>query len=146
MHELTYRRGTAADAPLLAQLNQQMQIDQEHSRRMQLPELEVRTAKWLTTGGYESVMFECEGRPAGYALFRCESDPEQVYLKQFFVCRDCRRQGVGRQAIEWLTQHAWQERPTVYLDVLVNNERGIAFWRALGFRDYAITMERKSIA
>jgi GNAT superfamily N-acetyltransferase len=143
MHELTHRRGTAADVPLLAAMNQQLQIDEEHSRRMQLPELEVRMAGWLATGGYEAVIFEREGRPAGYALFRRESEPEHVYLKQFFVCRDCRRQGIGRAALEWLVAQAWQDRPAVYLDALANNERGIAFWRAVGFRDYSITMELK---
>jgi GNAT superfamily N-acetyltransferase len=143
MHDLTFRGGEFADVPLLAELNQQLQIDEAHRRRMERPELEVRMAGWLDTGGYEAVIFERDGRPAGYALFRRESDPEHVYLKQFFVCRDCRRQGIGRQAIEWLSRHAWQDVPAVYLDVLVGNDRGVAFWQAVGFCDYCITMELK---
>ena len=30
----------------------------------------------------------------------------------------------------------------VYLDALVKNVSGLAFWRAIGFTDYCITMER----
>ncbi|HEY4235283.1 MAG TPA: GNAT family N-acetyltransferase [Lacipirellulaceae bacterium] len=141
MHKLSFRQGTSADVPLLAELNQQLQIDESHSRLMQLAELMPRMAEWLATGGYEAVIFERDGHVAGYALFRRERDPEHVYLKQFFVCRECRRQAIGREAMTWLSRHAWQDVPAVYLDVLVNNERGIAFWRAAGFRDYAITME-----
>jgi GNAT superfamily N-acetyltransferase len=143
MPDLTFRLGKAADVPLLAELNQQLQIDESHSRRMQRPELERRMAEWLETGGYEAVIFERDDRPAGYALFRRESAPEHVYLKQFFVCRDCRRQGIGRRAMEWLAAHAWRDAPAIYLDVLVNNDRGIAFWQAVGFRGYSITMELK---
>jgi GNAT superfamily N-acetyltransferase len=143
MHDLTFRSGTVVDVRLLAELNQQLQIDELHSRRMQLPEIEERMAGWLASGGYEAVVIECENRPVGYALFRREPDPEHVYLKQFFVCRDCRRLGIGRQAIKWLRQHVWHDSPAIYLDALVNNDRGIAFWRSVGFRDYCITMELK---
>jgi ribosomal protein S18 acetylase RimI-like enzyme len=143
MSDLTFRRGNAADVRLLAKLNQQLQIDESHSRRMQRPELERRMAEWLETGGYEAVIFERGDRPAGYVLFRHESVPEHVHLKQFFVCRDCRRQGIGRRAMEWLSAHAWRDAPAIYLDVLVNNDRGIAFWQAVGFRSYSITMELK---
>jgi hypothetical protein len=37
----------------------------------------------------------------------------------------------------------WHESPAVYLDALSNNAAGIAFWRAVGFNDYCITMERR---
>jgi ribosomal protein S18 acetylase RimI-like enzyme len=29
----------------------------------------------------------------------------------------------------------------VSLEVLVHNDRGIAFWRSVGFRDYSIVMQ-----
>ena len=141
MCELNFRRCDAVDVPVLAQLNQQLQIDEGHRLRMQLPELERRMADWLTAGGYESVIFERGGATAGYALYRREA--EHVYLKQFFVCRELRRQGVGRQAMQWLSEHVWKESPAVFLDALIHNESGIAFWRAVGFRNYCITMEKR---
>jgi GNAT superfamily N-acetyltransferase len=63
------------------------------------------------------VLFEEAGQPAGYALYR--RDPEYVYLRQFYVCPDRRRQGIGRAAIAWLRQHAWDGR-RVRVEVLVS--------------------------
>ena len=51
-----------------------------------------------------------------------------------------RRRGVGRAAIGWLWQHVWGGR-RVRVDVLVGNAVGVAFWRAVGFRDYCLTLE-----
>lgn len=64
-----------------------------------------------------------------------------VYVRQFFVSPEYRRQRIGRRAIEWLFAHAWRDSPRVRLEVLVNNTPGIAFWKAVGFADYALTME-----
>jgi GNAT superfamily N-acetyltransferase len=140
MAELTFRKAVAADMPSLAELNRQLQIDEQHRLRMELSELIPRMARWCNEEGYEAMVFERDGRTAGYALYRRE--PEHFYLKQFFVCRDMRGQGVGRQAIEWLAANVWHAAPAVYLDVLVHNQPGIAFWRAMGFADYCMTMER----
>lgn len=136
---MNVRTATPAEVPLLASLNKQLQIDEEHRLRMEIAELEPRMAGWLQEEGYEAAMFERDGETIGYALFRREQD--HVYLKQFFICRPFRWQGLGRQAFEWLVRHAWHDMPHVYLDVLVNNERGIAFWQSLGFQDYCLTME-----
>jgi GNAT superfamily N-acetyltransferase len=140
MAELAFRKAVAADIPTLAELNRQLQIDEQHRLRMELSELIPRITRWCHEDGYEAVLFDRDGQTAGYALYRRE--PEHVYLKQFFVCRDMRRQGIGRQAIEWLAANVWQAAPAVYLDVLVHNQPGIAFWRAVGFADYCVTMER----
>jgi GNAT superfamily N-acetyltransferase len=138
---MEFRFATADDIPLLAQLNQQLQIDENHRSRMSLAELEPRMAGWMA-GGYMAVIFERGGQTAGYALFRRE--PDHYYLKQFFVCREVRRKGIGRAAIQWLRRNAWTDLPRVCLDVLLANPGGIAFWRAIGFRDYALTMEIKT--
>jgi ribosomal protein S18 acetylase RimI-like enzyme len=52
----------------------------------------------------------------------------------------CRRQGLGRAAFDWLRSHQWRGA-RVRLDVLVGNETGIAFWKAMNFRDYSLTLE-----
>jgi GNAT superfamily N-acetyltransferase len=133
-----YRRATPADAGLLASLNWQLIRDEGHRNSMSGAELEGRMAGWLT-GEYEAVLFENAGQALGYALFRRE--PEHVYVRQFFVRTESRRQGVGRDAFAWLVEHAWKGQ-RVRLDVLIGNSTGIAFWRALGFQDYCLTMER----
>ena len=141
IRRLNCLNATLVDVSLLAALNQQLQIDESHRLRMEIPELERRITGWLLDEGYEAALFEQDGETAGYALFRRE--PDFVYLKQFFICRQFRRQGLGRQAVEWLLRHKWHNEPRVRLDVLVNNERGVAFWRAVGFQDYCLTMERQ---
>jgi len=123
---------------LLAELNGQLIRDEGHRNPMTLAELEARMRGWLT-GEYEAVLFLQQGQAAGYALFRRE--PEHVYLRQFFVRPEFRRQGIGRAALGWLREHAWADASRVRLDVLIGNAAGIAFWRAVGFRDYCLTME-----
>ena len=45
--------------------------------------------------------------------------------------------------MQWLMTNVWGSKTRIRLDVLVGNERGIAFWKSLGFEDYCITMERE---
>src|SRR6478735_7182669 len=101
---MEYRRATVADAPALASMNWQLIRDEGHRNPMTVPELATRMSGWLG-GEYEAVVFEEGGQPAGYALYR--RDPEFVYLRQFYVRRECRRRGIGREAIGWLRRHAW---------------------------------------
>jgi GNAT superfamily N-acetyltransferase len=136
---MDYRFATFSDCSQLAAMNHQLIRDEGHRNPMTVAELEDRMRDWMA-GEYRAVIFERNGRQVGYALYRDES--EFVYLRQFFVCRDLRRQGIGRAAIDWLRANVWHGVARVRLEVLVGNASGIAFWRALGFRDYALTMER----
>jgi GNAT superfamily N-acetyltransferase len=106
---------------------------------MTIAELERRMSDWLKAGEYQAVLFECDGRAEGYALFR--RDTHFIYLRQFFVRRECRRKGKGRAAFQWLKNNAWTGNPRIRLDVLVGNAVGHAFWRSVGFQDYCMTME-----
>jgi GNAT superfamily N-acetyltransferase len=135
---MEFRVATPADAAALAVLNQLLIRDEGYRNRMTLPELEQRMARWLA-GEYRAVLFLDGDRVTGYALFRF--DPEFVYLRQFFVCPEDRRRGVGRTAIAWLREHAWPGAARVRLEVLVGNQIGGAFWRGVGFRDYCVTLE-----
>lgn len=139
---MEFRTATKSDAGTLARMNWQLIKDERHRNAMSLPELETRMADWLA-GEYSAVLFMEAGKPIGYALFRRE--PEYVYLRQFFVQSEHRRRGFGRAAIEWLHKHVWAER-RVRIDVLIGNATGIAFWRAVGFRDYCLTMELHEVA
>lgn len=105
---------------------------------MDIAQLAQRMSEWLS-GQYRAVVFESAQIPVGYALFRPESD--HVYLRQFFVTPDSRRQGIGRDAIQWMWQNAWTDAPRLRIDVLVGNTIGRKFWESVGFQDYCITME-----
>ena len=133
-----YRFATAEDALLLAPLNKQLIRDEGHRNPMDIDQLAQRMANWLR-GEYRAVIFEEDSSPVGYALFRQE--PEYAYLRQLFVHRDYRRKGIGRNAMHWLWRNAWSDTPRVRIEVLLGNATARAFWRAMGFQEYSITME-----
>ena len=135
---LQYRMATAEDIALLARMNRQLIEDEGHRNRMTLPELAERLRQWLANE-YTAVIFEQGTTPVAYALFHPEA--ASIYLRQFFVERRYRRRGIGRQAMQLLLTDIWPADRRITLDVLVHNQRGQAFWHALGFQDYAITLE-----
>jgi GNAT superfamily N-acetyltransferase len=133
-----YRKATEADIGLLATFNLQLIQDEGHRNRMTLPELEVRMRQWLQHA-YEAIIFERYAIPVAYALYR--QDAGVIYLRQFFVERQHRGQGIGRRAMQILLAEVWPPDWRITLEVLVHNQTGYAFWKALGFQDYAITLE-----
>jgi predicted acetyltransferase len=66
-----------------------------------------------------------------------------IYLRQLFVARDRRRQGIGRRALELLRTQVWPKSTRLTVDVLVTNQPALAFWRAVGYRDYSLTLEMR---
>lgn len=105
---------------------------------MNLAQLTERMSGWLSAE-YQAIIFELGSSPVGYALYRRE--PDFIYIRQLFVLADHRRQGLGRQAIDWMHQNAWPAKSRLRIDVLVGNTTAHAFWKSVGFRDYCITME-----
>jgi len=93
---------------------------------------------WLASE-YAAVVFEDGKEVVAYALYR--EQPEEIYLRQLFVVRHRRRQGIGRQAFEILRSTVWPATKRPMVDVLVQNTAAIAFWRAVGFQDYCLTLE-----
>lgn len=138
-----YRLAEERDVPLLAEMNEQLIRDEGHRNDMTLPELAQRMKAWLG-GDYQAVLIESDSRVVGYALFRYEQD--YVYVRQFFVTPDSRRQSVGRNALAWLWTNLWKDAARVRLDVLLGNEEGLAFWRTVGFQGYCLTMEMNRAA
>ena len=57
------------------------------------------------------------------------------------MARDYRRRGIGAQAVRVLTDEVWPEDKRVRVNVLIGNQAGLEFWRAVGFADYLITLE-----
>ncbi len=135
---MNYRHAILADAPLLAEMNQSLIRDEGHRNRLSLAELDQRMTGWLA-GEYRVVIFEEANVTLGYALFRDE--PKFIYLRQFYVRPERRREGIGCAAIDWLRNNVWPPSKRLRLDVLIGNETAISFWRAVGFRDYCLTME-----
>jgi predicted acetyltransferase len=74
-----------------------------------------------------------------YALYR--EEPEELYLRQLFVARHQRRKGIGRTAVEILRAQIWPKNKRLTVSVLVQNTAAVAFWRAVGYQDYSLTLE-----
>src|SRR5262245_46575431 len=105
---------------------------------MTVPELEERMKGWLASE-YAAMIFEDGKEVVAYALYR--EQPEEIYLRQLFVVRNRRRQGIGRRAVEVLRSNVWPPSKRLTVDVLVQNTAAIAFWRAVGYEDYSLMLE-----
>jgi hypothetical protein len=99
-----YRKATQTDIPLLAELNHQLIRDEGHHNPMSLAQLEQRMTHWLA-GENQAILFEQDAHILSYALYKLEND--YIYLRQFFVSRDQRRRGLGRQAMRLLLSEIW---------------------------------------
>jgi len=135
---LEFRFADVEDCQLLGTLNAQLIRDEGHRNPMTTPQLVARMREFLSSD-YRAVLFAAGHETAGYALY-CH-EPAHIYLRHFFVCPHLRRHGIGRAALHWLWQNAWPEATRVRLDVLVDNTSAIAFWKAVGLREYCLTME-----
>jgi predicted acetyltransferase len=135
---MNFRRATASDCALLAELNHQLIRDEGHRNKTTVPELEQRMKGWLASE-YNAVIFEKVGEVVAYALYR--EQPEEIYLRQLFVARNRRRQGIGKEAVKILRSKIWPPNKRLTVEVLVKNEVAVAFWRAVGYQDYCLTLE-----
>lgn len=135
--KLSWREASESDIPLLSEWNHQLIRDEGHRNSMTVEQLADRMAEWIRTN-YRAIIFADE-EPVAYALFR--TDESVIYLRQLFVRRDRRRSGAGRAAIEILRNDVWPSDVRLTVDVLCNNHAAVAFWRAVGYRDYCLTLE-----
>jgi predicted acetyltransferase len=136
-NNLTPRFASVGDCSMLAAWNYQLIRDEGHRNPMDVWELEERMRGWLASSEYQSIIFE-ESEPVAYALFR-ETDDE-IYLRQFFVVRHRRREGIGSRAIAQLFA-SWPKQKRWTVSVLTKNTPAVAFWQSLGYADYALTLE-----
>lgn len=136
---MLYRVASVEDCPRLAALNAQLIQDEGHRNPMTVAPLEDRMRGWLLSGEYRALLWEDNAEVVAYAVFR--DTATEVYLRQFFVVRHRRREGIGRQAIEALLTQVWSRHKRWTVSVLVKNAPAVAFWRAMGYTDYAMILE-----
>jgi ribosomal protein S18 acetylase RimI-like enzyme len=141
---IALRPAQAADCALLAQMNKHLIEDEGSRNPMAIHQLEQRMQTWLARGDYR-IELVLNPEPIGYIIYRITPDEyfpqkQQVYLRQFFIERGFRRQGLGQAAIKlWMSRRV-PNGSRVMLEVLASNQNGLAFWRRLGFGDYALTL------
>jgi len=135
---MTVREASVDDCPQLAELNHQLIRDEGHRNPMTIPELEQRMRGWIS-GEYRAVIYEDGGEIVAYALFR--EEPEKIYLRQLFVVRHRRSQGIGCEVIKILRSRFWPKTKRLTVEVLVANKRAVNFWRSVGYKDYSLSLE-----
>jgi GNAT superfamily N-acetyltransferase len=135
---MRFRFATLDDCALLAELNHQLIRDEGHQNPMTVSQLEERMRGWLA-GDYQTVLYEDADGVVAYALFR--EEPQEIYLRQLFVVRSRRRQGLGRRAMEILRSEVWPKNKRLTVEVLVANKAAVEFWRSVGYLDYSVKLE-----
>jgi ribosomal protein S18 acetylase RimI-like enzyme len=140
--ELRIDRAARAEAPLLAALNHQLDEDEPHPYPLPLPALTSRMTRWIESGEYEVLLFRRGERVGGYAAWRLED--RGTFLRHFFICRDQRREGLGRAAMTLLCRDVFPKDRPIQIEAAIGNTGAIAFWRAIGFRDFGLSMELKA--
>ena len=119
---------TLSDAGRLAMLNRQLIEDEGSDNPMTLEELETRMRGFLDAD-YDAFFFTEESEVIGYALVSTKASP--LYLRQFFISRDHRRDHRGTEAFRLLMREL--ETDAIDVEVLSWNEPGARFWESLGF-------------
>jgi len=137
---MEYRYAVESDAPFLAEINRQLIEDEWDGGGMSLERLEARMRRWLADDDYRALLFQENGTTVAYTLISVDEDTS--YIRHFFVLHEHRGRGAGRRAMELLLNEIIPPTSRVTLDVLASNEAGRSFWRSVGFRDYAIRLER----
>ena len=139
MPGMTHRKATSADYPLLGMLNHQLIRDEGHRNPMNVTQLTERMRRWLGNREYTGRIFEENGQIVAYALYR--EFAEEIYLRHLFVVRDRRREGFGRRALQLLREEIWPPNRRMTVEVLCGNAAGVAFWKAMGYREYSVCLE-----
>ena len=135
MKTLAVETAAEKDLHTLAELNRQLIEDEGHDNPMNVEQLRERMREFLRTD-YAAYLFREGEAVRGYALVDHRRSP--VYLRQFYICRDSRRQGYGRAAFAKLKERLGADR--IDIEVLYGNERGYAFWKSLGFAERSVYM------
>lgn len=142
---MRYKLATLDDIPILVTMNRQLAEDEQHRNRFKPDEwFEARMESFLN-GEYEATIFEQDGNVLAYALYRNHPEhSDTIYLRQIFVDRSYRRQGVGHEAIEILMKEVWPREKRLTVEVLSGNEAAYSFYRSVGFEEYCLELEVKA--
>jgi 2-amino-4-hydroxy-6-hydroxymethyldihydropteridine diphosphokinase len=125
--------------PILARFNRQLITDEASETRLTLDDLEERMRGWLRSE-YHAVLFHLDEVPVAYVLFRPSEDG--IFIRQFFVIKPWRGHGIGRRALEMLSEKVWPQHANISVHCLAYNRLGLHFWRAVGFADYVMTLRK----
>ena len=126
--------------PQLAIFNKQLIEDEKSDNPMTIHELENRMDDFLKTE-YDAYFFEANNAIVGYALVKTSCSP--LYLRQFFIGREYRKNHCGTEAFHALLEYLNVD--SIDIEVLSGNEQGNRFWESLGFKEVSRYMRLRKI-
>ena len=138
---MEYWFATDSDLDLLAEWNNQLICDEGYRNPVPVPALRERMRRWMEEG-CKAVIFGPGAAPLAYALYW--EDETEICLRQLFVRRTRRSEGIGREVMHILRTQVWPPRKHLTVEVLTNNLRAVTFWRSIGYRDHRLTLEMPS--
>jgi [ribosomal protein S18]-alanine N-acetyltransferase len=84
-----------------------------------------------------AMVADCDGRVTGFMVY--ETHRDQIYVRNFAVQADCRRQGIGSQMVaKLLNKLSAKRRSRITLEVRETNVSAQLFFKANGFRAVGI--------
>ena len=70
--------------------------------------------------------------------------PSTARIGDLYVAASHRRRHIGRELVDAFVAAARASgRPRIEVGTLTRDPRAVAFWRALGFEDWQVTLERR---
>lgn len=140
---LTIRKINETDYAVIADMNRRLIEDEGSRNPMDRQALEERLVDWLKRN-WQCVIFLNDNEPVGYAVFRIEKDEffptsVRVSLRQFFIERGSRTQGIGTACFIKLCVEFLPEGAAIRVQALESNPGSHAFWTRLGFQPYMTT-------
>jgi ribosomal protein S18 acetylase RimI-like enzyme len=139
---MLHRLATLDDIPVLAKMNRELTEDEHHRNRFKSDAWFRQRMKVFLQGEYTAVIFELKNQIVAYALYRNHPDhDDSVYLRQIYVDRTMRRQGIGRQAMYILMNEYWPKDKRLTVEVLHSNHAAYEFYKSIGFRVYCLELE-----
>ncbi|WP_416298156.1 GNAT family N-acetyltransferase [Paenibacillus illinoisensis] len=141
---LRLQSATKSDLQILAEMNKQLIEDEKSLNPMGIKELEERMSEFLKNN-WEIDLIMNEAEIIGYTLYQYQEDlinreEKQVYIRQYFIKRECRSMGYGIAGIELLRKTHFKDVKKIEIDVLETNPEGKRFWERAGFKPYYTNM------
>ena len=108
--------------------------------RFEFPWFEEDFSLCLRQRNCTGIVAEVGDRVVGFAVY--ELNRLQLRILNFAVSSEFRKQGVGRQMVNWLSDGPHCHRiKTIVLDVRETNLGGQLFFRSMGFRAIAVVVD-----
>ncbi len=147
MIEFSCREATAADVDELAELNRQLIEDEQSRNSWNKKRLAERISFWVENERFKIVVAIHRERIIAYLVYvqrpdEYEEEQTAVFMRQYFVVRDLRNQGLGKKIFTSMSEQFFAQGVTLWLDVLEHNERAQKFWSDLGFATYSRVMRK----